>query len=246
MEETLAATAAAEPSGDLGFFARWINIYFSPKKTFEAVRQRPFWLLPMILLILLGTGFFFWTAQPRMNDTLEKLNKNERIMSLPAEQKQAIFDRVENQFKSPLWGSVGVLFATAYFFIAAGILFFIGNIIMGGEARYAQVLGAYVYTGFIGIPEMLLQGFLATAKGSLNTALSLAAFFPPDKSETFTYRVINGFDIFSIWFVVVLTIGLAAVYNFKTGKVAAWIIPLWILWKVTAAALAGLGMMFGG
>lgn len=246
MEETMAATAAAQPSGDLSFFARWINIYFSPKKSFEAVRQRPAWIWPMVLLILLGTGFFFWTAKPRINDTLEKMKKNERLMSLPAEQKQAIFDRVEGQFKSPLWMSVGVLFAAAYFFIAAGILFFIGNIIMGGEARYAQVLGAYVYAGFIGIPEMLVQGLLATAKGTMRTALSLAALFPPDKAETFAYRLINGFDIFSIWFVSVLIIGLATVYNFKTGKVAAWIIPLWILWKVCSAVLAGLGMMFGG
>ncbi len=243
MQENV-AIGAAQPSGDLGFFARWANIYFSPKKTFDAVKTRPFWVLPMILLVLLGTGFYFWTAKPRMNDTLEKMRKNENIMAMPAEQRQEIFDRVESQFKSPLWGSVGVLFGIAYFFVAAGILFFVGNIIMGGEARFPQVLGAFVYTGFVGIPEMLVQGLLATAKGTLNTALSLAAFFPPDQSETFAYRLINGFDIFSIWFVSVLIIGLATVYNFKAGKVAAWILPLWILWKVIAAALAGFGMGF--
>ncbi|MGH8003204.1 MAG: YIP1 family protein, partial [Limisphaerales bacterium] len=235
MEQAMAAPAAAQPSGDLGFFARWANIYFSPKKTFEAVKLRPFWVLPMLLLVLLGTGFYFWTSKPRMNDTLEKMRKNENIMAMPAEQRQEIFDRVESQFKSPLWGSIGVLFGIAYFFIAAGILFFVGNIIMGGEARFGQVLGAFVYTGFVGIPEMLVQGLLATAKGTLNTALSLAAFFPADQSETFAYRLINGLDIFSIWFISVLIIGLATVYNFKAGKVAVWILPLWILWKVATA-----------
>lgn len=246
MEQAMAAPAAEVPSGDLGFLARWANIYFSPKKTFEAVKARPFWVLPMILLILLGSGFYFWTSGPRLADTLEKMHKNERLMSLPAEQQQEIFDRVERQFKSPFWGSVGIVFAAAFFFIVSGILYFIGNVLMGGEARYAQVLGAYVYTGFIGIPEMLVQGLLATAKGTLNTPLSLAAFFPADQTETFAYRLVNGFDIFSIWFVAVLVIGLATVYQFKTGKVAGWIVPLWVLWKVAAAALAGLGMMFGG
>ena len=244
MEQAMAAPTAMQSGGDLGFFARWANIYFSPKKTFEAVKARPYWVVPMVLLVLLGTGFYFWTSGARMNDTLEKMRKNENIMAMPTEQRQEIFDRVESQFKSPLWGSVGVLFGIAYFFIAAGILFFVGNIIMGGEARFAQVLGAFVYTGFIGVPEMLVQGLLATAKGSLNTALSLAAFFPADQSETFGYRLINGFDIFSIWFVSVLIIGLATVYNFKAGKVAAWILPLWVLWKVIAATLAGLGMGF--
>ncbi len=244
MQENVATVAPVQASGDLGFFARWANIYFSPKKTFEAVKLRPNWVWPMLLLVLLGTGFYFWTAKPRMNDTLEKMRKNENIMAMPAEQRQEIFDRVESQFKSPLWGSVGVLFGIAYFFVAAGILFFVGNIIMGGEARFPRVLGAFVYTGFVGIPEMLVQGFLATAKGTLNTALSLAAFFPADQSETFAYRLINGFDIFSIWFISVLIIGLATVYNFKAGKVAAWILPLWILWKVIAAVLAGFGMGF--
>jgi len=244
MQENVATVAAAPPSGDLGFFARWANIYFSPKKTFEAVKIRPFWVWPMLLSVLLGTGFYFWTAQPRLSDTLDKMRKNENLMAMPAEQRQEMFDRVENQFKSPVWGAVGVLFGIAYFFVAAGILFFVGNIILGGEARFAQVLGAFVYTGFVSIPEMLVQGFLATAKGTLNTALSLSAFFPADQSETFAYRLINGFDIFSIWFVSVLIIGLATVYGFKAGKMAAWILPLWILWKVIAAVLAGFGMGF--
>ncbi|MCI0594974.1 MAG: hypothetical protein L0Z48_00335, partial [candidate division Zixibacteria bacterium] len=72
MEQAMAAPAAMQPSGDLGFFARWANIYFSPKKTFDAVKARPFWVLPMILLVLLGTGFYFWTSSARMTDTLEK------------------------------------------------------------------------------------------------------------------------------------------------------------------------------
>jgi hypothetical protein len=65
-------------------------------------------------------------------------------------------------------------------------------------------------------------------------------------SERFAYRLINGFDIFSIWTIAVLVIGLATVYNFKTGKVAAWIIPIWVVWKIIAAVLAGFGMGFGG
>ncbi len=246
MQENVATVAAAPPGGDLGFLARGSNIYFSPKKTFEAVKLRPFWVWPMILLVLLGTGFYFWTVQPRMKDALEKMRKNENIMNLPAERRQEIFERTESQFKSPLWISVGTIIGIAYYFVVAGILFFVGNIIMGGEGRYGQILGVFVYTNFVAIPEMLVQGLLATAKGTLNTPLSLAVFFPSDQSETFAYRLINGFDIFSIWFVSVLIIGLATVYNFKAGKVAVWILPLWILWKVALAALAGLGAMVGG
>jgi hypothetical protein len=107
-------------------------------------------------------------------------------------------------------------------------------------------LGAFAYTAFVGVPEGIVVGFLAKAKGTLSTALSLGAFFPPSMEESFVYRLVNSFDIFSIWTIAVLTIGLATVYNFKTAKVATWLIPLWIVWKVAAAALAGLGAMFGG
>ncbi len=246
MQENVATAAPVQAGGDLGFLARWANIYFSPKKTFEAVKARPFWLAPMIFLVLLGTGFYFWTSSARMNDTLEKMRKNENLMAMPAEQRQEMFDRVESQSKSPFWISVGTVVAVAYYFVVAGILFFVGNIIMGGEANYGQVLGVFVYTNFIAVPELMVQGFLATAKGTLNTALSLAAFLPSNMADSFAYRLINGFDIFSIWFISVLIIGMAAVYNFKAGKVAAWILPLWILWKVALAVLAGLGAMVGG
>lgn len=246
MDQAMAAPAAAQPPGDLGFFARWANIYFSPKKTFDAVRLRPGWLVPVILLALLGTGFFLWTSNARLNDTREQLKKNERLMALPAEQQQEIFERVESQTKSPISAGIGLVFGLAYFFVVAGILFFVGNVLLGGEARYAQVLGAFAHTGFIAVPEMLVQGFLGTAKGTLKTALSLAAFFPAEATDSFVYRLVNGFDVFSIWFVSVLIIGLSTIYNFKAGKVAAWVLPLWVLWKVAAAALAGLGMMLGG
>jgi hypothetical protein len=242
MEQTMAATAAAEPSSDLGFFARWINIYFSPKKTFEAVRQKSRWVGPFLLMMVLATGFSFLTHQARVNDSVQQFKTSERMANLSAEQQEQAIKQMSN----PLWNFFTPIGIAIYYLIGAGILFFLGNILMGGESRFGLVFGLFAYTSLVGVPEMLVKGFLAWAKGTLNTPLSLAALFPADQSETFAYRLINGFDIFSIWFIAVLVIGLATVYNFKTGKVAAWIIPLWILWKVASAALAGLGMMFGG
>ncbi len=246
MEQAIAPPAAAQPSGDLGFFARWANIYFSPKKTFEAMRLKTRWVTPFVLLLVLGTGFGLLTTPARTNDTLEQMKKRFAESSLPADRQAEILETVENRAGNPVWNAFVPVVMTIIYLIAAGILFFIGNILMGGEARFVSVFSTLIYANLIGVPELLVKGFLAYVKGTLNTPLSIAAFFSPDKSETFAYRFINGFDIFSIWFIAVLIIGLATAYGFKTGKMAAWILPLWVLMKVVGAVLAGMGMMFGG
>lgn len=239
---TAPGAAAAAPANDMNFFARWANIYFSPKKTFEAVRQRPFWLLPMGLLILLAIGFHFWTARPSLSDAKDALKKNKWIMEkMSDEDRQKMLGDVEKGFQPVrliLSHSIRLLI---YYFAVSAIFLFIGNILMGGEARYPQLIGVFVYADFISVPEMLVEGFLGNAKGTMQSALSLAAFFPADKTGTFAYNFINSFDIFSIWFITVLIIGMATVYNFKTSKVAMVILPVWLLWKVVMAVLTGFG-----
>jgi len=242
MQENVATVAAAPPSGDLGFLVRWANIYFSPKKTFEAVKVRPFWVVPVILLLLFGAGFGMWTFKPQSNDVLEALTKNESIMAMPAERQQELFAQIQERPKSLFSYGLGFAYQVAIIFILSGILFFLGSVVMGGEASFPKILGVFAYTAFITVPEKIVWGFLASAKGTMNVGLSLAAFFPADYASSFVYRFINAFDFFSVWFFVVLTIGLATIYNFKQRKVVAVVLPVWILGKVIAAILAGFGV----
>jgi hypothetical protein len=198
----------------------------------------------MILLILLGIGFHLWTAKVAQSDAMEILKKTNWVSQMSAEDQQKVFEGVEKSSQPVRVVITHLIRLCGYYFVVSAMLFFIGNIIMGGEAKYAQMLGVLLYSDFIAVPQMLVVGLLATAKGTMNLALSLAAFFPADKAETFIYRFFNGFDIFSVWFIFVLIIGMASIYNFKSTKVAVWILPFWILWKVVFAMLAGFGFGF--
>jgi hypothetical protein len=57
---------------------------------------------------------------------------------------------------------------------------------------------------------------------------------------------LGGFDIFTLWQVIVLSIGLAVMYNYTTKKSFTVVFILWVILIVVGAGLSNLfGGMFG-
>ena len=53
------AAEAPEAPGPINHFGRIIGIFFSPKATFEGIVRRPSWVVPVLLMTVLGIGVAF-------------------------------------------------------------------------------------------------------------------------------------------------------------------------------------------
>jgi hypothetical protein len=225
----------------MGGFSKILNIFFEPKKVFESLKTKPAWLVPFIIIVLISIVSMYLTYPFIMSDTIAKIRANEKI---PDEQKEIIVSRMEGNTKPPWWqvalAPVGVLI---YFLIVSGILFFVGNVLLGGDSPFRKIFSVYLYSSLVAIPAAIIKIPLALAKKTGEIQTSLALFLSPDMKETFIYRFFAHFDIFNIWMIILVSLGLAVMYNFTVKKSFTAVFALWLLWAIVSSSLAGL---FGG
>jgi hypothetical protein len=239
MEQT---TSTVQPEvKTMSGVSKVFNVFFEPRKVFESLNVKPTWIVPIIIIALLAVSFFYFTFPYLMDQQVQRILDNENI---PEQAKASIIERIEEQTQPPLWqmaiAPVGVLVS---FIVVAAVLFFAFNVLLGGDSTFRRVLSAYCYSSLVAIPASIVKFPLVMAKGNINVQTSLALILSPDKQGSFIYSVLSSFDIFTIWQVLLLSIGLGVMYKFTTKKALMAVLVLWIIWILLKS---GLGSAFGG
>lgn len=239
MEEVTSTVPQEEKP--MGGASKIINLFFEPKKVFESLRIKPTWLVPFIIVAILGIGSFYFTYPLMMKQQVEKIRENEKI---PDEQKQTIIEKMTEQDHPPLWqlpfAPVGVI---VVFAIVSAVLFFVFNVLLGGDSTFRRVFSVFCYSSLIGIPSMVVKFPLTMMKQDLNVQTSLALLLSADNKDTFLYRVLSGFDIFTLWQVILISIGMGVLYSYTTKKAFTVVFVLWVL---LILGMSGLSSLLGG
>jgi hypothetical protein len=124
--------------------------------------------------------------------------------------------------------SILVLYA-----LISAIFLFIGNIILGGKARFVQLLSIYSYSYLIVmLLGMIVKVPLILARQTTQVNLSPAVFFSPEQVGQAIFNFIQSFDIFNIWFIIVFGIGFAVIYAFSKPKGIISVIIAWLLYVI--------------
>jgi hypothetical protein len=225
----------------MGGASKVINIFFEPKKVFESLKIKPTWLIPFLIAALIGIGFFYYTYPLMMKQQVEKIRENEKI---PDEQKQMIIEKMTERNHPPLWqlpfAPVGALFVFA---ILSAVLFFVFNVLLGGDSTFRLVFSVYAYSSLIAIPSMIVKFPLIMIKKDIGVQTSLALLLSADSKDTFLYRILSGFDIFTLWQVILLSVGMGVLYKYTTKKAFTVVFVLWVL---LILGMSGLSSLFGG
>lgn len=239
MEEQLSTMGQEETT--MGAFSKVINTYFEPRKVFESLRIKPTWLIPFIIVAVLGMASFWFTYPLIMKDVITNIQENEQMSE---QQKEMIIERIGGAEHPPIYqmafAPAGVII---YLLLISAILFFVFNVLLGGDSSFKRVLSVFSYSSLIAIPQAIVKLPLTFVKQTANVQTSLAIFLSPDAKETFLYRVLSGFDIFTLWQVILVALGLAVMYNYTMKKTFNVVLILWILLIVVGA---GLSTLFGG
>lgn len=222
--------------------ALW-KVLLEPKATFEALRERAPWILPLVLGLVLILVFTYTTWPLLMDAQIERIRMNE---SIPDAARDAAIARVMETRDTPvLWQvAIGPVFATIAALIATGIWLGIGNVVLGGNADFKKIWSMFNYAGMVGVVSLLLKWVMMTMKGSAEVHTSLALLAHGMNPTGFTFRALDGIDIFSIWFFVLIGFGLSAMCRVATEKAMTVSFIVWAVWAF--GFKAGLGSLIGG
>lgn len=224
MEQTYGSMQAAEVS--MSPVSKFFKIFTEPKKVFQALTQKPTWLVVFLIIAILATTFGYLTYSARMADVKAQITTNP---NLNEEQKELILSRMGESDKPNWTMALTPVGLAIYVFFLSGVLFFVFNILLGGSSTFKKMLSVFCYSALVGVPEMIIKTPLILAKKTLKVHTDLALFLPVDWSDSFLYMVLDQIDLFTIWQVVLLGIGTSVIYNFSLKKSLNTIVVLWIL-----------------
>ena len=97
------------------------------------------------------------------------------------------------------------------------------NAVLGGDATFKQVFSVVAHAGVVSLAQQLFVYPLDYARGSLSSPTNLGVFLPFLDENTFPARLLGAIDLFLIWWMVNLAIGLGVLYKRRTGPIATGI-----------------------
>jgi hypothetical protein len=237
MPHTMASEASATGSKSLP--ARIAGVIFSPRAAYADVAARPrvFGALAVVLALTMAATFAFLSTDVGQQASLD--NQIRQMESFGRTVSDAQYAQMERMAPYARYFAAGfqLLFTPIAALVVAGLAFAVFNAALGGEATFTQVYAIVVHSGAILIVQTVFGLPLAYARESLTGATNLAIFFPFLDDSSFAARLLSSIDLFLIWWMVSLAIGLGVLYRRRTRPIATTLLVIYVTIGLIIAAI---------
>jgi Yip1 domain len=240
------AVPAPEPQGSISQFGRLVGVIFSPSVTFADIARKPSWLLPVIILALLGVGVAVGINQKMdwreyMSQQIEKSSRGATLTPEQKEQQISMGAKI-----APISAYVfGIPAPVVVVLVVALIMWGAYNLLGGANLGYKTSLGIVSHAfvpAIIGNFVFLIVLFLKP-RGTLDldnpVATNIAAFLPDDAAK-WLVALCKNLDVFALWILVLIAIGFAAANpkKLKGGKAFTIAFTVWAAYVVIRVGFA--------
>lgn len=236
---TEATTADAASSGPKSLAARIVGVLVSPRDTYADVALHPRWFGVLAVIVLIGATGVFALMSTDVGKTAAMDQQVRMMESFGMKLTDAQYARLEQGMsRAPYTGAIGqavtLPLAAA---IIAGILLGIFTALLGGDAKFKQVFAVVCHSGVVISLAQIFGLPLAYARESLSSATNLAVFLPFLDESSFAARFLGTIDLFQIWWIVSLSIGLGVLYRKRTAPIAMTILGVYAVIAIVIAAI---------
>lgn len=209
-DQTAAVPVAARNDKGLslrGFF----EVFYKPGKFFENLKNNPKIIIPYILLLILSFIMMYLVLDVMLKIAMESDQLRDRLQGqpVPPQLEKIISINV-------LAGGVLAIILTPL--LAAALAIFFGNFVMAGKARFKQILSVMIYGELLYIVGGLISAVLIAVQGKFMSPFSLGVLAINQGIDSIAFIALSKIDLFNIWEIIVVGIGLAAVYGFNRKK----------------------------
>jgi Yip1-like protein len=233
---TNTTTAPGATSAPMNVFARFIGIITSPRATFQAVVADPKWL-GMLLIVALSASLLsggLLMTKVGQDAWLDAAANSGRQLN---EQQLQGLERIA-PFVGYFAFAVGLIGPPLLAVIISGLLFAVFNAALGGMAKFKQVFAVVVHAMAIGVLGQLFTVPLNYSRGTLTSATNLAVFTQSFLSDTsFVARLLGTIELFLVWQILVLAMGLGVLYRRRTQPIAMSFFGLYALIGIIIAVV---------
>jgi hypothetical protein len=243
---TVTTAPAAEALPPINHFGRLIGVFFTPKETLASIAERPSWVMPVVVMTVLGIGVGFALNQ-RVNwrDVASKrIEESSRASQLSPEQKEqqlAMSEKISPAIAYCIGAFVPILLAV----IVGGVMLGAFNLLGGANANFKVSMGIVAHAYFVSIISSLLFVLILYLRppGTVDlenpVAANVAAFLP-DGTAKWLVTLGTAIDLFSFWIMILIAIGFAA-FNpkkLKFGSAFGIVLSVWAVYEIIRVGFA--------
>jgi hypothetical protein len=216
----------------------WID---QPKKTLRYVIKEsrwPQWLAPV--LIILAASIVVTVVSAPLASEMSRQQAEEQMQaqmaSIPEEQEDQVMSTIDT-FTSPLFvAAMGIVFTVLGLILTwlfrGALLFFIGYV-LGTDNRYIQMVTLVLWAWLPFALRDLVQAIYVLLNGQLpiNKGLSflVASGDQLQNAGNLLYGFLGQIDIFLVWHLLLVGVGIAVTTRSTTTKTAFATIGYWIV-----------------
>ncbi len=230
---------------------RIVGALVAPKATFESIRRRPTWVVALVALILGAAAF--------QTALMTKIDYAEVVRQQIEAQGQDTGQLDEEQLErlgtfSKLAPACGILVMPVGY-AAFGLVLMVLVNLAGGESDFHRAMAIATHGTMPLLVMYLLSVLVLLAGGEVDPqrmqleggilASNLAVLAPEGASPALVVAL-AAVDLFSIWNVILLVLGVTIAAGLGSGAGAAVIGVLWVLWVGFRMGMALLGSGIGG
>ncbi len=258
MDEHSGSVRPAEPAQAGGGVGSWIaGVFVDPRGAFEAIsartamphptdpaktKDRTLWWVPLIIAAVVFVIMAVVIIVPYVSGPMQADAIREAILErggTEAQVQQTIQQASAFMLPATVIGSIVQVFVII--FLVAGLVHLIMKM-LGGKGSFRTARALVAYSMLVSVAGTLVKLPFMKIKQTIYIETGAAIFFknlePSDKLYRFLF---TGLDVFTLWWIFVLGVGMAVAYRVSNGKAFTAAAIIWLL--ITVMGMFGPGGM---
>ena len=219
--------------------ARLAGVILAPRRTLPRAAAEPDYWLAILLVVVAFLGVRLMSLPEIRShysspEFIEWYAKQRGLTQAEAERDATTLSRtaaLQAVVEAPLVIITEVLFVTL-------ILYLIGRLGYRGTVRFKSVFSMTAWATMVSGVQLFLTIPLKLINPDWNLEISLALLFPADLVGGYLHRFLAALDLFTVWRVWLLGIGLAALYRISLQRAIGAVGTLFIFFAVMNALLS--------
>jgi hypothetical protein len=231
------------PAG-LSQIERVTNTFFEPSKTMADIRRSTSWWVPWLLISIFSLAVVFtWDKKIGFDNIsqvqISKSSRADQFEKLPPDQKQR---QLNISIKATKYFSyASPAFILLFLVICAAGLMAVFNFGMGAKFSFSTMIAIVAYSwlpGCISAVLTIIVAFLADPEGYdiRKPLMSNPGYFIDNPK--FVAGMLTMFDIFMIWTIYLMAVGVAENSKIKKGNAFVAICVAYFVYKLVTSGLA--------
>ena len=213
--------------------ARLFGIILAPRNTFVAIVRCPHPWGVLIAVCLSVGGASGWLISTEVGQQAALEQQVQAMESFGLTISDEMYTGMRRGLDNAIYFAAGgvIVWVPLLALLIAGVVWIVCYVAFGVNAPFKAIYAVVAHVGVVNIVQQVFVVPLNYTRGAMTNPATLGVFFPMLDVNTFAQRALSLVDLFVVWQLFLLAIGVAVLYKRRTAPIAA---TFYGLYAVTA------------